>query len=121
MSRRRCTPRPLAAVAAAAVGLALALAAPSAPAEGPEPLSPGEVRVLQQVCGTCHARPGIGVPLLGDEQAWAPRRSQGLEAMLANTVNGLGGMPPLGTCSWCSEDALRRIIAVMSGMGLEGR
>jgi cytochrome c5 len=87
-------------------------------AAGPDataPLSPSEIRVLQRICATCHARPGIGVPVMGDEAAWAPRRAKGVDLLLANTVNGFGGMPPLGTCSWCSEDELRRLVAVISG------
>jgi cytochrome c5 len=34
--------------------------------------------------------------------------------MLANTVAGVRGMPPLGTCGFCTEDDLRRLIAFMA-------
>lgn len=86
----------------------------------PEPaLSPREVVVFQQVCATCHARPGIGVPILGDETEWEPRRSKGLEILLRNTIDGSAGMPPLGTCSFCSEAELRRLVSFLAGLPLE--
>lgn len=85
-------------------------------AAGGANLSPSETRVLQQVCGACHARPGIGVPVMGDEAAWTPLREKGLERLLRNSVEGFGGMPPLGTCSWCSESELRRLVAWMAGL-----
>jgi cytochrome c5 len=34
--------------------------------------------------------------------------------LLASTVAGVGGMPPLGTCGLCSEDDLRELIAYMA-------
>jgi cytochrome c5 len=68
----------------------------------------------QAACAPCHARPGIGAPLAGDEADWSERRARGLDALLASTVAGVGGMPPLGTCGLCSEDDLRELIAYMA-------
>ena len=87
-------------------------AAPAAPAQ----LGPDGARVYQTACASCHARPGTGAPLTGDEVAWAGRRAQGAEVLLAHTVNGYRGMPPLGTCGLCSESELRELVAYMAGL-----
>ena len=54
--------------------------------------------------------------LVGDAAAWETRREKGIETLLANTVNGYRGMPPLGTCGFCSEPDLRDLIAYMAGL-----
>lgn len=90
---------------------------PAAPAV-PAPLGARETYVMGAICARCHARPGIGVPLMGDAAEWDERRRQGLEALVAHTIVGLRGMPPLGTCSFCSEDELRRLAASMAGLPL---
>jgi cytochrome c5 len=80
-------------------------------------LSPRLVLTYQSVCAECHARPGTGAPLAGDSGAWAKRRAQGADALLAHTVNGYRGMPPLGACGACSEAELRALVAYLSGSG----
>ncbi len=74
-----------------------------------------QARIFQQACAHCHVRPGIGVPVLGDAGEWAGRREQGFETLVAHTVEGYAGMPPLGTCSFCTEDDLRRLVAFIAG------
>ena len=82
-------------------------------------LSSREAFVLGQICAQCHARPGIGAPLIGDEEEWRPRRAGGFDRLLTNTIEGYLGMPPLGTCSFCTEDELRRLVSIISGMPTE--
>jgi cytochrome c5 len=95
---------------AGAMTLALA-----ATAQGPA-LGEREKRLFQQACAHCHLKPGLGVPLVGDDAGWAERRAQGFEALLANTVRGVRDMPPLGTCGACTEDELRRLVAFVAGL-----
>lgn len=92
-------------------------AAVTAGAADPEAplLGARQARIFQQACARCHARPGIGVPLIGDEAAWRDRRERGFDALLATTVNGNLLMPPLGTCGACTEDDLRRLVAFVAG------
>lgn len=73
-------------------------------------------RIYQTACASCHARPGTGAPLTGNATAWAKRRAQGADVLLAHTVNGYRGMPPLGTCGLCSESELRELVAYMAGL-----
>jgi len=102
--------------AAAPSCLALLASAAWVGAEPPvQPLTPREARVFQQVCAHCHVQPGIGVPLLGDEAEWAARRARGFDTLLVHTVEGRGGMPPLGTCGFCTEEDLRRLVAFLAG------
>ena len=79
-------------------------------------LSPDGARAYQTACASCHARPGTGAPLVGDDATWAKRRAQGADVLLAHTVNGYRGMPPLGTCGLCSEAELRALVAYMAGL-----
>ena len=79
-------------------------------------LPPRQARIHQQICATCHTRPGLGIPLLGDEAAWAPRRARGLDALVETTVRGVGGMPPLGTCSFCTREDLDVLVAYLAGL-----
>ena len=76
-------------------------------------------QLFQLVCAQCHARPGIGVPQIGDTAAWSERSAQGEERLLESTVAGIGGMPPLGSCSFCSEHELRELIALLAGLTRE--
>jgi cytochrome c5 len=100
--------------AALALGAGLAAAAAGEGAGLPA----REARIYQQVCAVCHAREGIGVPVTGDAAAWEARRARGLDSLFENTVNGTRGMPPLGTCSFCTEDELRRLVAYVAGLPL---
>ena len=83
-------------------------------------LEPGVARAYQSICAECHARPGTGAPFAGDESAWAERRKQGPDALLAHVVNGYRGMPPLGACGACSEADLRALTAYLSGSAEAG-
>ena len=83
---------------------------------GAEPLTERQSWIFAHTCAHCHAVPGIGVPMLGDEDAWAPRRAKGLDALVRDVVLGVGNMPPLGTCGFCTEEDLRGVIAFMVGI-----
>jgi cytochrome c5 len=72
-------------------------------------------KLLSNNCLQCHARPGIGVPLMGNAPDWTERNRKGMDALLVNVVQGMRGMPPLGYCSACSEQDFRALIAAMSG------
>jgi cytochrome c5 len=67
-------------------------------------------------CMQCHAQPETGAPFFGMEQDWTEAVARGEDSMLVNVVQGIGGMPPLGYCSGCSEQDLRVLIRTLSGM-----
>lgn len=47
-------------------------------------------------CAVCHGAAGMGAPVVGDKAAWSAVAGKGPEAVLANAINGIGGMPPKG-------------------------
>jgi cytochrome c5 len=97
--------------------LAMLLAPACAPgAVAAAELSARQASLLAANCLQCHARPGMGVPLMGDAAAWKDRARQGEEKLLANVVLGMRGMPPLGYCSACTEQDLRAMIRLMAGL-----
>ena len=53
--------------------------------------------------------------MLGDAAAWEPRVAQGMDVLMANTINGINVMPPKGTCMACSDDELRAAVEYMIG------
>jgi len=79
-------------------------------------LSPARALTYQSACAECHARAGTGAPAAGDAAAWTARRAQGFGVLLAHTVNGYRGMPPLGACGACSEADLRALVAYVAGL-----
>ena len=72
--------------------------------------------LLLNNCMQCHARPDTGAPFIGVAEDWQDAVARGEESMLVNVVQGIGGMPPLGYCSACSEEDLRVLIRTISGM-----
>jgi len=81
------------------------------PSSAPAPAAPEEVFAL--ACAHCHATGVPGVPRAGVPQDWNARDTRDFEVLLARTISGYGNMPPLGSCSWCSESQLRGAIALM--------
>ncbi len=59
--------------------------------------------VYQQYCIGCHATGAGGAPKTGDATAWEKRINLGMPALYKNAINGVGAMPPKGTCMTCSD------------------
>jgi cytochrome c5 len=68
--------------------------------------------VVDTVCAGCHAIGILGAPKLGDNAAWAPVAAKAFDVVLANAINGIGGMPARGG-SDVSDDELRDSVMVM--------
>ena len=64
-------------------------------------------------CIACHNSGIGGAPVLGDSSAWASRVAQGLETVYENAINGIRGMPLMGTCTACSEEDIRATVDFM--------
>ena len=67
-------------------------------------------------CLQCHARAGTTAPQIGTPDDWVAIKAKGEEAILANIVFGIGGMPPLGYCSACTEEDFRQLLRMMTGL-----
>ena len=72
-----------------------------------------QMHLLSSNCVQCHARPGIGAPLMGNPADWKERVTQGEDVLLQHVIEGKGGMPPLGYCSACNEEDFRVLIRLM--------
>lgn len=47
-------------------------------------------------CAVCHGAAGMGAPVVGDKASWTQVTNKGFDGVLANAINGVGGMPPKG-------------------------
>ncbi|MBA6411693.1 cytochrome c5 family protein [Parahaliea sp. F7430] len=65
-------------------------------------------------CKVCHGIEGTGAPMTGKASDWSERSKKGLEAMLANVMDGMNAMPPMGSCYDCNEEELEELIRYMT-------
>lgn len=73
--------------------------------------------LYQQTCMGCHANAAGKAPLTGDKVAWQARLERsgnGFDSLLTHTIEGFGGMPPLGSCADCDLDEFTALIQFMS-------
>lgn len=90
--------------------LALLLAACGDTAIAPPALTAAQKDLYAASCAACHSTEAIGVPQLGDAGAWQERlNARGLDGLIASTINGIGGMPPYGSCPACTENDLEAL------------
>ncbi|MBA4215834.1 MAG: cytochrome c5 family protein [Burkholderiales bacterium] len=89
----------------------------AASAASVDALRPADARLAaayERSCLLCHGRLDSGAPATGDRAAWAPRLAKGLDVLVGNARNGIGGMPAAGLCTDCSDAELRDLILFMS-------
>lgn len=67
----------------------------------------------QMSCFACHGTGAAGAPVLGDAEAWNARLEKGMDALMANVINGINAMPAKGLCMDCSDDNLRSLVDYM--------
>lgn len=75
-----------------------------------------QLTLLANNCLQCHANHETGAPQLGNPDDWRKIKAQGEEVILTNIVHGIGGMPPLGYCSACTEEDFRQLLRMMTGL-----
>ena len=66
-------------------------------------------------CFACHSTGAAGAPKVGAGNAavWETRLEKGLDAVVANTINGVNNMPAKGLCFTCTDDDLRAVVEYM--------
>lgn len=81
-----------------------------------EPGAPGPELMARwsRNCALCHVRGEGGAPVLGDRAAWTIRLDKGEDVLLANTLEGLNNMPPLGYCMRCEQEDFEALIQLMT-------
>jgi len=66
-------------------------------------------------CYACHSTGAAGAPKVGDgnADAWGPRMEKGMDAVVANAINGLNSMPAKGLCFTCTDEDLAALVVYM--------
>ena len=71
-------------------------------------------RTYMQSCFACHNSGAAGAPRVGNADDWAARIEKGMDTLVLNTINGLGGaMPAKGLCFTCSDEDLKALVEYM--------
>ena len=89
-------------------------AAPAAASDNAASTAFDPAATYQQFCNACHATGIGGAPKLDDTAAWEERMGKGMDAVMANVINGFGAMPPKGLCMACSDDELQALVDYMT-------
>ncbi|MAK90305.1 MAG: hypothetical protein CMI08_00155 [Oceanospirillaceae bacterium] len=71
------------------------------------------VELYDIYCTACHAVKASGAPQAFTSE-WHDRLDKGMETLVNHAINGIGNMPPMGTCVECSADDLHDIIQYMA-------
>ncbi len=82
---------------------------PSSAFTGPVTQKTGK-KVYQTYCAVCHAVGSAGAPKIGDSEAWKKRLKVGISVVYRRALQGIGSMPPKGTCAACSDDAVKAAV-----------
>jgi len=66
-------------------------------------------------CFACHSTGAAGAPKVGAGMMseWEPRLEKGLDAVVANAINGVNAMPAKGLCFDCDTDDIRALVEYM--------
>lgn len=70
--------------------------------------------IYAKACVACHSVGVLGAPKLQNAADWSPRLEKGFDAVWKNALNGIGAMPPMGTCGDCSDDEIKAAIEHMT-------
>jgi len=73
----------------------------------------GGAQIVKAQCAKCHQKGDGGAPKIGDRDAWRPRLTQGVDALVLSAIRGHGGMPPRGDKADLTDAELRNAILYM--------
>ncbi|WP_290785046.1 c-type cytochrome [Halomonas sp.] len=73
----------------------------------------GEALYGSSGCAACHASGAAGAPRLGNADEWADRLDKGMDELYANSINGIGAMPPKGGNMNLSDEEVNAIVDFM--------
>lgn len=67
-------------------------------------------KIYDKYCVGCHGTGAGGAPKMGDANDWAPKLQQGIPTLYKNAIQGIGNMPPRGTCATCSDGEIQAAV-----------
>jgi cytochrome c5 len=88
---------------------AVEIGAPAAP-----PGARSGEAIVKTTCAACHQAGVANAPKLGDKSAWAPHIKEGLNALVANAIKGVGAMPPRGGDASLTDAEVARAVVFMA-------
>lgn len=71
------------------------------------------IELYDLYCTACHAVKASGAPQAFTDE-WRDRLDQGIGTLVSHAIDGIGNMPPMGTCVECSAEDLANIIHYMA-------
>lgn len=71
------------------------------------------LKIYDKYCVGCHGSGAGGAPKMGDTSDWAPKIKQGLPVLYQNAIQGIGNMPPKGTCGTCTDPEIQAAVDYM--------
>jgi len=83
-------------------------------AQSAQPADDSIAGIYNRTCRNCHVVSGVGAPLTGHAEAWAPRLAErGRQGLLQSTKLGYRFMPARGLCTDCSDEDYLALIDFM--------
>jgi cytochrome c5 len=70
-------------------------------------------QVVKAQCVKCHETGVGGAPKIGDQNAWIPRISKGVDYLVHSAIRGHGGMPARGGLASLTDNEIRNAILYM--------
>lgn len=67
-------------------------------------------KIYDRYCVGCHGIGAGGAPKMGEASDWAPKIKQGMTLLYTNAIQGIGNMPPRGTCATCSDAEIKAAV-----------
>ena len=68
--------------------------------------------VYESVCSACHGTGLLKSPKFGTDD-WKKLAKEGMEDLLKEAMEGVGAMPPKGSCNDCSKEEIKAAIQYM--------
>lgn len=82
--------------------------------QAPQPLTLEDGKhIYEQHCQSCHNGSYPGAPKVGDKAVWQPLIKKGMDVLILNSWNGIGNMPPRGSCTTCNEAQIKAAVKYM--------
>ena len=70
-------------------------------------------KMYNESCKLCHGSDKMGAPVVGDIEAWRKVTEKGVENVVHNAIDGVGGMPPKGGYENFTNSEVQMIVEFM--------
>lgn len=71
------------------------------------------VELYDLYCTACHAVSASDAPQAFTDE-WEERLDKGIDTLVNNSIDGIGNMPAMGTCTECTAEDIEDIIRYMA-------